>query len=272
MAEVVGVFASSHAPMMTAARDAAPRHQADAFLGALDEASATLVDRGAQAVVICSNEHFTNFFLDNFPQTCVGVGERHLGPVERWLKIDRGWVPGAPELGSHIARHIIEHGHEPSFSHELRLDHGVMTIYNAIDSTMQLPLVPIIQNCAVKPMASLRRCYEFGRALRLAVEAFDGLDAVGIVGAGGLSHYVGEPRVGDIDVEFDRWFLDQIASGDLEEVFSLSDEELEQAGNGAHEVRSWLTIAGVAEPVTATVSAYEPIGPWITGMAVAQFS
>ncbi len=271
MADIVTMFAASHAPMMTAARDDAPRHQADAFLGALADVSATLRDRGAQAVVICSNEHFTNFFLENFPQTCIGVGERHVGPVEHWLRIDRGWVPGASALGEHIARQVIAQDHEPSFSHDLRLDHGVMTIYHAIDPTMRLPLVPVIQNCAVKPMASLRRCYDFGRALRRAVESFDGLESVAIVGAGGLSHWVGEPRVGDIDEEFDRWFLERLASGELEDVLSLSDEELEQAGNGAHEIRSWLTIAGAAAPATATVRAYEPIAPWITGMGVAQF-
>jgi hypothetical protein len=32
-----------------------------------------------------------------------------------------------------------------------------------------------------------------------------------------------------------------------------------------------LTVAGVVAPATATVLAYEPVEPWITGMGVASF-
>jgi hypothetical protein len=29
------------------------------------------------ACVVVSNEHFTNFLLENFPQLCIGLGERN---------------------------------------------------------------------------------------------------------------------------------------------------------------------------------------------------
>jgi Catalytic LigB subunit of aromatic ring-opening dioxygenase len=271
MAQLVGTFVSSHAPMMAAAVESAPEAQRRNFLDGVQAAASRVRDRGAQALVICSNEHFTNFFLENFPQFCVGLGAKHWGPVEPWLKIDRGWIPGAPELGAYLAANLPREGFEPSFSHELRLDHGVMTVYHSIDPTHQLPLVPLIQNCAVKPMPSLRRCYELGKALRRVIEGFDGLERVAVVGAGGLSHWVGTPGVGRIDSEFDRWFLGKLERGELEDVLDMPDEELELAGNGAHEIRSWLTIAGLAEPATANFVAYEPITPWITGMGVVTY-
>jgi hypothetical protein len=271
MAQLVGTFVSSHAPMMAAAVESAPEAQRRNFLDGVQAAASRVRDRGAQALVICSNEHFTNFFLENFPQFCVGLGAKHWGPVEPWLKIDRGWIPGAPELGTYLAANLPREGFEPSFSHELRLDHGVMTVYHSIDPTHQLPLVPLIQNCAVKPMPSLRRCYELGKALRRVIEGFDGLERVAVVGAGGLSHWVGTPGVGKIDSEFDRWFLGKLERGELEDVLDMPDEELELAGNGAHEIRSWLTIAGLAEPATANFVAYEPITPWITGMGVVTY-
>ena len=271
MAQLVGTFVSSHAPMMAASVESAPQQQRRNFLEGVQEAARRVTEQGAEAVVICSNEHFTNFFLENFPQFCVGVGASHWGPVEPWLKIEHGPVPGAPALGAHLAAELPAEGFEPSFSHELRLDHGIMTIYHAIDPAHRLPLVPLIQNCAVKPMPSLRRCYELGRAIRRVVEGFDGLQRVAVVGAGGLSHWVGMPRVGEIDVEFDHWFLDRLERGEIGEVLDLPDGELELAGNGAHEIRSWLTIAGLAAPATAKVLAYEPIAPWITGMGVAAY-
>jgi aromatic ring-opening dioxygenase catalytic subunit (LigB family) len=162
-------------------------------------------------------------------------------------------------------------GVEMAFSHALKLDHGMVTVYRQLSLEGRLPLVPIIQNCAVKPMPSLRRCYELGVALRRAIESCP-LDLnVAVVGAGGLSHWVGHPNVGDIDDVFDRWFLDRLAAGDIDELLSLPDDEVELAGNGAHEIRSWLTAAGAAAPERAQVLAYEAIQPWITGMGVALF-
>jgi hypothetical protein len=114
-----------------------------------------------------------------------------------------------------------------------------MTVCHELDPQLELPLVPIMQNCAVYPMMPLRGCYEFG--------------------------------VGDIDEEFDHWFLDIPERGDVRSILDLPDDELELAGNGAHEIRSWLTIAGAVAPATGRTLAYEPIHPWITGMGVSRF-
>jgi hypothetical protein len=94
---------------------------------------------------------------------------------------------------------------------------------------------------------------------------------VAVIGAGGLSHWIGNPRVGDIEENFDRWFLERLERGELDQVLDMPDEEIELAGNGAHEIRSWLAVAGAVDGVRARTLAYEPVYPWITGMAVAQW-
>jgi hypothetical protein len=271
MAEIVVAYGASHAPMMSASRDSAPEEQREHFFGALDRMRQEAQDRGVQACVVLSNEHFTNFFLENFPQICVGVGERNWGPTEAWLPIDKAWIPGHAALADHIMRSTLKAGFDPAFSHLLELDHGVMTVYHELDPQMQMPLVPIVMNCAVEPLMPVRRWYEFGRALGDAVRSFDGLQRVAVVGTGGLSHWIGHPRVGDIEEDFDRWFLDRLAQGDIDTLLDLPDEEIELAGNGAHEIRSWLAVAGAAGPARAQTLAYEPIYPWITGMAVTRF-
>jgi hypothetical protein len=53
---------------------------------------------------------------------------------------------------------------------------------------------------------------------------------------------VGEPRVGDIDEEFDRWFLKQLESGDLSQLLDLGNDELMVAGNGTGDVRAWVAL------------------------------
>ncbi len=51
----------------------------------------------------------------------------------------------------------------------------------------------------------------------------------------------------------------------------MPDEEIELAGNGAHEIRSWIAAAGTVAPARGRTMAYEPIDPWITGMGVSRF-
>ena len=199
MTEISIAYCSSHAPMMAAARDSADEQQRDRFFGALEIIREDARRVGVQACVVLSNEHFTNFFLENFPQICVGVGERNWGPTEAWLPISKAWIPGHPGLAQHITRSLLNTGFDPAFSHQLELDHGVMTVYHELDPQLQLPLIPIVQNCAVYPMMPLRRWYAFGVALGAAIRPYVGLDRVALVGAGGLSHFIGVPRVGDID-------------------------------------------------------------------------
>jgi Catalytic LigB subunit of aromatic ring-opening dioxygenase len=271
VAEIVLAYCSSHAPMMSSAREAAPAEQRNNFFGALDFLKQEAIKRDVQACVVLSNEHFTNFFLENFPQICIGLGEKNWGPTEEWLPIDKVWIPGHEGLANHIATQTLNSGFDPAFSHLLELDHGIMTVYYELDNEMKLPLVPIVQNCAVPPLMPVRRAYAFGQALGAAIRSYDGLQRVALIGAGGLSHFIGNPRVGDIEEEFDRWFLERLERGELEQILDMPDDEIEIAGNGNHEMRSWLAVAGAVAPITATTLAYEPVYPWITGMGVAHW-
>ena len=146
MAEIVLAYCSSHAPMMSVgARGRAggtARTTSSAPSTAIREQAGTV---DVQACVLLSNEHFTNFFLENFPQICVGVGERNWGPTEEWLPIDKVWIPGTRAWQPHHARHTLDNGFDPAFSHQLELDHGIMTVYYELDQDMKLPLVPIVR-------------------------------------------------------------------------------------------------------------------------------
>lgn len=272
MAELVLAACSSHAPMMASAREAATAEQRELFFGALAHLRDLVVERSATTMVILANEHFTNFFLESFPQVCVGVGERNRGPAEPWLGIEQGWVDGNPALGEHLVVSLLGQGLDPAFSHRLDMDHGIMTVYQELDPQHRTRLIPIVQNCAVPPLMPLARSWDLGLALRAAIASFPGDERVALIGAGGLSHWVGTPRVGDIDEEFDRWFLDRLARGEVPSILDMPDDEIAVAGNGAHEIRSWVAVAAAASPTPATVLAYAPIAPWITGMGVVEFA
>ncbi|MDO5499151.1 MAG: hypothetical protein Q4F67_05640 [Propionibacteriaceae bacterium] len=268
MAEIVMGFSASHAPMMSADPKSAPPDMAERFFGALTEVRDKVVAAEAKALVMLSGEHFTNFFLDNLPQVCIGIGESNLGPVEKWLGIDRVEVPGHPALAGEILAGTIERGHQPSLSHRLVIDHGFMTVYNEIAPKADLPLVPIVMNCTTPPLMTLQHCYDFGVSIGEAIRGFDGVDKVAICGAGALSHFVGEPRVGDIDQDFDRWFLEMLEQDCPEELLSIGNDELMKGGNGTGEVRAWVAVAGAMKGARTRALAYEPIYEWINGMGV----
>jgi aromatic ring-opening dioxygenase catalytic subunit (LigB family) len=271
MAELVLSLCASHAPMALAAPESAPAPQRDAWFEGMAVLRTKVREAAVDALVVVSNEHFTNFFLDAFPAVCIGVGEGHEGPVEPWLGVPRHRIAGQPALAHHLARSVMEAGFDPAVAHRLRLDHGFVSLLHQLDPSASLPLVPIVQNCAIDPMPSLARCAAFGRALADAVASHPEPLRVGLVGAGGLSHAVGTPEVGEIDESFDRWFLDHLVRGDLDPVLNVPDDELGLAGNGTHEIRSWVTVAAAAAPARARVLAYEPIVPWITGMGAVMF-
>lgn len=270
MAQVIGGFCASHAPGQIVRRSAGG-DAADRFIAAQDAAAERLRVLKPDAIVICSGEHFSNYWPDCFPQATIGTGVVHTGPCEPWMNIPRANIPGHAGLGRHIAEWLLNNSFDPTTSDALLLDHGVMTSYLAIDPLLSIPVVPIIQNTLVAPMMPLARCYQMGLKLGEAINAYPEPIKVAVVGAGGLSHWIGTPIDGIIDEQFDRWFLDKVESGNLGDLLNLTDAELYHAGTGAHEVRSWLTAIGAMNATSRRVTAYEPIHAWLTGMAVLEF-
>ena len=115
---------------------------------------------------------------------------------------------------------------------------------------------------------TIRQFYEFGSSWGTRSGPTTGLERVGLVAGGGLSHFVGEPRVGDIDEEFDHWFLDILAKGDLTDILDMPNDELMEAGNGTGEIRAWVALAGAMNDAPGEVSRTSPVYEWINGMGV----
>ena len=271
MAEIVMAYSASHAPMMTADPGSAPREKADNFFGALEKVRDTAKETGVQAIVMMTGEHFTNFFLDGLPQIAIGLDDEHLGPPEVWLQVPKKRSPSLLGLAAHITASLFEQGQQPALSYGMKIDHGFMTVYYSLDNSMELPMVPIVLNCTTPPLMTVRQFHDFGKALGEAIRSYDGLERVALVAGGGLSHFVGEPRVGDIDEEFDKWFLDILASGDLSPILDIPNDELMLAGNGTGEIRAWVALAAAMGDAPGKVLAYEAVYEWINGMGVVMY-
>jgi hypothetical protein len=111
------------------------------------------------------------------------------------------------------------------------------------------PIVPVFVNTYYPPnVPSAARCYEFGRALRRAVESWPAQAKVAVIASGGLSHFV-------VDEELDHRVLDGIAARDAGILGSLSRDQLR---SGTSEILNWIVAAGALENLAPTVLDYVP--------------
>lgn len=98
-----------------------------------------------------------------------------------------------------------------------------------------LPTVPILLNTYMAPaQPRARRCIELGKAIGAAVTAMDDGRRVGIIGSGGLSHFL-------VSEDLDRRVLDACAKHDTESLASIPEAALQ---SGTSEIKIWMTVAG----------------------------
>jgi aromatic ring-opening dioxygenase catalytic subunit (LigB family) len=273
MGKIVGAFTASHAPGLTGFPDRADPRQRAAVDAAFTEVRLRVQELDPDAVIAVSVEHFTNFFLSNLPAFAIATADSYLGPVTAemaaFLRVDQRQYPGHAALGEYLYRFALESDFDPAMvAGELAFDENFCVPLEYIDPGSRLPLVPIILNGVNPPCPNMTRCYDFGRMIKSAVQAQNIVERVVVLGTGGLSHWVGMAESGQVNEVFDRDFLRRMESGDRSRLTDYSHDQIEAAGNGAHEVRAWLVIAGAAGVPFETL-AYQPVPEWLTGTAIA---
>jgi hypothetical protein len=267
MGDIVLGIGSSHAPGVTGQVEEAGE-QGARFHAGLHKIREEFEKVKPDVIIEIANEHFVNFYLDNMPSICIGMGEQHFGPVEpeAWLKIPHRMIPGHPELARELVKQAINSGFDLSFSEELALDHGSVIPLHFVTPNYDVPVIPIILNNVMEPMPNPRRIFQLGQLIRQVVASRPKGEKVAVLGTGGISHWVGTPEMGLINVEFDERFLDNIEKGKLESIADWTPDEIGKGGNGAHEIRNWIGVMG-SMPANSKgeVATYEPVVPWVTG-------
>src|SRR5690242_13717041 len=115
MARLVGAFAASHGPLIVREWEAVPPEQQRRMADAFRELGRRLMAAKTDVLIVVSPDHWSNFFLDNLPAICIGVGELHEGPPEPWMKaFPHREIPGDAGLGMHLAQSALDQGFEPS--------------------------------------------------------------------------------------------------------------------------------------------------------------
>lgn len=267
---IVFACAASHAPGITAWTEAAPKQQADNFLGSYRKLGEMLTASKPDAIVALTVEHWANFFLNSMPSFCIGRAEHYDGPIEEWLRIPKARVPGDASLGKDLIEACLDGGFDPTFSDELLFDHATFLPLHFLNRNLTVPVVPIIINTLTPPMPTAKRCFALGQFLGKTLERNQ--KRVAMIATGGLSHWPGEAKHGKINIPFDKNFLDNLITRDFTSLTAYTHDEINtEAGSGGHEIRTWIALAGAVQRSKAELLAYEPVIPWATGCGLVAF-
>jgi 2,3-dihydroxyphenylpropionate 1,2-dioxygenase len=307
MSSIVMGIGASHTTLMNTRWDevghlAGPRN----FKQALQRASEHLRRKEPDLAIVIGPNHFRGHWLDLMPAFAIGVDEvvssgEHGTP--------QGLQRSCPGPALALAEDLIDQSFDLATSTRLAIDHGISHAIQYLTLPAGIPIVPIMINCFAPPLPGLQRCIELGRALRGAVQRLGGDLEVAIIASGGLSHRLPFPDWrrpvseddaflvdswkngrGDweryearrraivvaaparINETFDRDFLSALCRGTTEEWLTECSAAnlVAVAGNGANELRTWLTMHAALAFRPGEILAYEPIAPWLTGMAVFQ--
>jgi len=272
MAEIAGVFAVSHTPVMTNLPEAPGAEVSGFIYEQFRRIGAEIEALSPDALLLISDDHLHNFFLGNMPAFCIGLADSYEGPVEGWLKVERRRMPGARPLAAHILQHCFDAGFDPSFSLDLTLDHGMVTPLELSGLAGKIPAAPLLVNCVQPPLPRMNRCIALGQAIGDAIRSFGELGRVAVLATGGISHDVGTPRMGFVNTEFDHEFLRLLQDGAPEPLAAFSEAQVDTAGNGAEEIRNWLVAHGITGCSPFDLYHYAPVSEWYTGIALGKWT
>jgi 3-O-methylgallate 3,4-dioxygenase len=149
---------------------------------------------------------------------------------------------GVPELALALLNSLIRDEFDVAYSKGLPagrygnhgISHAFGYVYRRIMNDEVVPNVPVYINTFYPPsQPTLKRCYDFGKALRRAIESWATDKTVAVIASGGLSHFV-------VEEDVDQAFLDALLSENEQRITSLP---LSSYNGGTSEARNWIATA-----------------------------
>ncbi|TDD92254.1 extradiol dioxygenase [Actinomadura rubrisoli] len=183
----------SHAPGIVGWPEKVEENQLARISTAVDRIAGYLEDVRPDVVVAFLDDHFENIFRSMAPTFAIPVAESHQGPADYFVKVLRMdapvEIPGAPEFAGQLLRQTVHAGFDVTRMGRIDYGNNLMAVWNLIRPQNDLPVVPIFVNVYHPPLPTMDRAYEFGAAVRRAIESMPGGERVLILSTGGLSHW-----------------------------------------------------------------------------------
>jgi len=251
MAKIVAGVATSHVPAVGAAidnkRTAEPYWQ-PVFAG-YEPSKKWIKELKPDVVILVYNDHASAFSLELIPTFALGCAAEFEPADEGWGPRPVPKVIGHPELAWHLAQSLILDEFDITIVNNMTVDHGLtvpMSLMFGEPDAWPVKVIPLAVNVVQYPPPTGNRCYNLGKAIRRAVDAFDEDLNVVIFGTGGMSHQLQGPRAGLINKDFDERFLNRLVE-EPEELRSMPHVEyLREAGSEGVEMVMWLIMRGLS--------------------------
>lgn len=264
MARIIGGLTSSHIPAVgnAIARELYEDPYWKPFFEGYPPIREWLGDHKPQVAINIYNDHGLGFFLDRMPTFAIGAAHEYRNEDEGWGIPQLPPFPGDPELSWHIIESMVEQEFDITSCQELAVDHGFVVpmqlFWPGAPNNPDMPrTVPISANTVQHPIPTLKRAYDFGKALRRALLSYSKDINIVVLGTGGLSHQLDGERAGFINKSFDQMCMEKIVS-DPEALTRISRMELvEKAGAQGTEFLMWMMMRGaLGDRVTPVHSNY----------------
>ena len=197
-------------------------------------------------LIVVANDQFVNFFWNNIPTFFVTVADAVKGQFTRHSFNYRNHK----ELGKQIVRAGMERGIDFSYGEDIELQHTQNVPLYFLLPEPKIPILPVYVNTWVDPAPSPRRCYQVGELIRAVAD--DSKERVAVLATGGLSHFPGSPRIGEIDQTFDHKLLEVMREGKGKSLVDYSVQDLLQAGDT--EFLNWMVVIGAIGPGTRSTA------------------
>jgi len=248
MGEIVAGFGASHSPHAPeAVRKAGSSHPLVPLYARVSEAVETAKP---DVLIIFDCDHFSTFFLDNWPIFAIGVADHMAGPNDGTV-MPRYQLKGQAALAAHIHRQCVLSGFDVTLLQDFEVDHSILVPLHFMPTTLSIPIIPIFINGFVPPLPSSQRCHALGQAVRTAVESFPQPLRVGIMASGQFSLEIGGPKVatgrrqGVPDPDWGVHVTDLLREGRNDAlVEEATFPRLQKAGNIGGELLNWIAMLG----------------------------
>ena len=252
MAKLFAGVGTSHVPGIGAAVDN-KKTQTDYWKPLFDgyePAREWMRNEAPDVVIIVYNDHASAFSLELIPTFAIGVAERFQPADEGYGPRKVPVVEGHPELAWHLAESLILDEFDMTIANEMPVDHGLtvpLSITCGEPNTWPCKVIPLCVNVIQYPSPTGNRCYQLGKAIRKAVEAFPEDLKVAIFGTGGMSHQLQGERAGLVNADFDIAFLDDLTQNVDRLVRIPHVEYLREAGSEGAELVMWMIMRGALD-------------------------
>lgn len=304
----VAVCALSHSPLI--GFNHPPKAVEERVDAAFEHARNFVAEFDPDLVVLFAPDHYNGFFYDMMPQFCVGTRATALGDYDtpagelsvagfartlvkdvlaagidvalsERMYVDHGFaqplqilfggldkVPVVPVFINSVAVPLCPAGRIRRLGHAIGASTARLpdqrVLFVGSGGLSHDPPVPQLEHATEEVAARLisgRNPTPEERAARQARVIRSGQELA-----------AGTSSMRPINPEWDRMFLDVVASGELDRVDDWSNDWfVEQAGNSSHEVRTWIAAyAALAARGKYEVDYrfYEPVKEWVAGFAV----